>query len=149
MFAKGKFTPSVPRSTAQWILAALGLEVFLRGLGLFIQDSPRVVMTLVEAAIPLDIWGALTILASLLLLYGVLFRRGLPIFYGATTTMAIYLAFGWGAALQVAELGWPWNGLKSVTTIVMLGFVWGLIAYGTRVMMLAQERSEIDGLWND
>lgn len=141
---QGSYTVSLPRSVTRYLLVALALEVFARGVGITFQISARDDLTLVEAALPMDVWGAIAIVTSCVTLTGIGLKRAGLIFYGSTTTMAMYLALGWGAALRVAELGWPWNGFKTVTTLIILGLAWGLVAHGTRVMMRAQaqERAE-------
>ena len=141
---QGSYIVSLPRSVTRCLLIAFALEVLCRGIGLIIQASPRTSLTLVEAALPLDVWGVISILTACVVLAGVGLKRAGFIFYGSTTIMALYLALGWGAALRVAEIGWPWNGFKTVTTLIILGLAWGLVAHGTRVMMRAQaqERAE-------
>ena len=138
---QGNYTVSLPRSVTRCLLIAFALEVLCRGIGLIIQDSPRTSLTLVEAALPLDVWGVISILTACVILAGVILKRAGLIFYGSTTIMALYLTLGWGAILRVAELGWPWNGFKTVTTLIILGLAWGLVAHGTRVMMRAQAQT--------
>lgn len=141
---QGRWLPGMPMEVSAIIVATFALETLIRGLDYITGDREGITLslTVVETALPLQIWGAMLILPSLVVISGMVLRRSWWIIYGALATSSVYLGLTWGLFLKMLERGWPWDGFRTPVMFLSIVVFWSLVGWGTHVMMLAREASE-------
>lgn len=141
---KGQWRPGMPQDVSALLLYGFTLLVWVRGIDYFTGDRADVTTSLsvVEAAMSLQWWGAFFIIGAALTTAGIAVKQDLLIIYGSLLNMALYGGLTWGLLLKMVERGWPWDGYRTPLQFLMLAVVWGGVAYGTQVMAKARQPNE-------
>ncbi|MGP6175450.1 hypothetical protein [Corynebacterium sp. A21] len=132
---------------AMW---AFCIEALIRGIDYFTGDRTDVTqsLTVVEAALPIQAWGALLITGSVTFLFGIVRRRHGPIITGSVLLMAVYGALAAGMAIAMVGRGWPWDGYRTPLMFVVIAILFGLYAFSTylkRSAWIAEQRMSGEG----
>lgn len=136
---RGPWRPGMPQDVSALIVTVFAVQMVVRGLDYITGDRDGITtsLTVVERAMPLQAWGALFLAAAGTILTGMALRHATPIIYGALLAAGLYAGLTWGLTLRMIERGWPWDGWRTPTQFLTAVAFWLLIAYGTRVMMIA------------
>lgn len=145
---RGRWRPGLPQDVSGFLLLLFTALLWIRGVDYATGDRSNVTdnLSVVERAMPLPWWGALFLLAAVMVSAGMALRREQFLVWGSVLAMALYGGLTWGLTLKMVERGWPWDGFRTPVQFLALAVVWGAIAYGTRVMTLARApEGEADG----
>lgn len=129
----GDWRAGMPAPVSRFILITMTLEVLSRGADYATGDRPGVTssLTIIEAALPLPVWGVLFLLVGCTTALGIGLRRFMLIAYGAFFAGGLYAILSVGLFLRMVERGWPWDGWRTPTHFLMMGALWGAVAAGT------------------
>lgn len=129
----GDWRPGMPAPISRTVLWLLTVEALSRGMDYVTGDRPGVTssLTVIEAALPLEVWGVLFLIVGAATALGVFFRRHMLIAYGAFFTGGLYAILSVGLFLKMMERGWPWDGWRTPTHFLMMGALWAAVAAGT------------------
>ncbi|AEK36232.1 putative membrane protein [Corynebacterium variabile DSM 44702] len=138
-YPRGQWRPGMPQDVSALIVTVFTVQMLIRGLDYITDDRDGVTasLTVVERAMPLQAWGVLFLAAAGAVIAGMALRRSAIIISGALLAAGLYAGLTWGLTLRMIERGWPWDGWRTPTQFLTAVAFWLLIAYGTRVMMIA------------
>lgn len=137
---RGRWLAGMPQDVSLMMMMLFTLQMLNRGLDYLGGDRDGVTesLSVVERAMPLQMWGILFLAVSLTIFAGMFLRREMLIIYGAVVAAGLYGGLSWGLFLRMVERGWPWDGWRTPCQFLTLGLFWLLVAYGTRVMAKAR-----------
>lgn len=127
----GGWSPGLQPDLSLAFMLLLSTEVLVRGVDYITGDRKDVTQSLsiVESAMPLQVWGALLIAAGASFTFGVLARRFGPLIFGAVLIMAIYGAISFGLFLRMVERGWPWDGFRTPLMFTIFSLMFAICAF--------------------
>lgn len=127
----GSWAPGLQADLSLVAMWAFGLEAFVRGIDYITGDRAGVTeaLSVVEAALPLQAWGAIILAGTILFLGGVIFKKHNPIITGSLILMATYMALAAGLFMRMVERGWPWDGFRTPAMFVAVSALYGLYAF--------------------
>lgn len=139
-----RWEPGLQQDLSLIVMYLFSLEPLVRGLDYVTGDNASVSKMLrpVEEAMPLWVWGAIFIVASVLFITGVARRRHNFIIAGSLLTVATYGTFAVGVMFEIADDGWPWDGYRRVMIYIVWAAVYGVFAWSTYLKRLARDASE-------
>lgn len=139
-----RWEPGLQQDLSLMVMYLFSLEPLVRGLDYVTGDNASVSEALrpVEEAMPLWVWGAIFIVASVLFIAGVARRRHNFIIVGSLLTVATYGTFAVGVMFEIAGEGWPWDGYRRVVMYIVWAAVYGVFAWSTYLRRLARDASE-------
>ena len=147
-----RWEPGLQPDLSLLVMYLLSLEPLVRGIDYITgdRDSASSALRPVEEAMPLWVWGAIFIVASVLFIAGVARRKHNFIIAGSLLTVATYGTFAVGVMIEVADDGWPWDGYRRVVMYIVWAAVYGVFAWSAYLKRLARDASEhLEGLGNE
>lgn len=149
----GSWAPGLQSDLSLVAMWAFGLEAFVRGIDYATNDRDDVTQSLsiVEAALPLPIWGAIILVGATLFLGGVVLKKHNPIIAGSLILMATYMALAVGLFMRMVERGWPWDGFRSPLLFVAVATLYGLYAFSAYLKKSsehAEKRMRNGDIWS-
>lgn len=128
---RGDWTPGLQPDLSLVFMILLAVEVAVRGIDYLGGDREDVTqsLTVVQSAMPLQMWGVLLLAAGGTFLFGVLTRSFAPLIFGAVSIMAIYGALAFGLFLRMVERGWPWDGFRTPLMFTVFALMFALYAF--------------------
>lgn len=127
----GSWAPGLQADLSLVAMWAFGLEATIRGIDYATGDRAGVTeaLSVVEAALPLQVWGVLILTGATTFLTGAIMRKHNPIIAGSLILMATYMALAVGLFMRMVERGWPWDGFRTPTMFVAISALYGLYAF--------------------
>lgn len=100
---QGDWSPGMPSLISFIIFCLFTMQGANRGVDYITGDRPDVTqsLTVVEQAMPLQIWGVLFLMASIVVTVGVLFRRHNIIIAGCLHFVVLYSGITWGLTMKM------------------------------------------------
>ena len=95
-----------------------------------------------EFVVPRIVWGTTLIVASLLTIAGLALSRWRAFIFGCLFLATIYSGKAAAGITWLIHFGWPPDAWRYVTIYLALALVWALVAYGTRISLVAQTRDK-------
>lgn len=145
---QGHWRPGLPAPVSRFILWLMTAEAMSRGIDYVTGDRPGVTssLTVIEAALPLPVWGLLFLIVASVTTLGVGLRRYWLITYGAFFTGGLYAILSVGLFLRMVERGWPWDGWRTPVHFLMMGGLWAAVAAGTIWRRRLDERAREEAM---
>lgn len=118
------------RDSAILMVWVMVMEPVLRGLDYIMGDGRNVTNSLsyVEEAAPLWFWGAVCLLAGLLVAFGLGRKVYEPVIVGSIMAFAVYMTLAVGLLMNVWQRGWPPDGFRTPAMFVAFGALWAIVA---------------------
>ena len=142
---KGRYKPGLQPDLAvatMWGLVAINL---LRGADYASGENVQRSLSLVEKALPIEVWGWVFLAAAAVMGYGLLTLRFRPMIFSSVVSMSAYITLALGAAANAAntlmEFGWPPDRFRDIGVYAFFALLSGCYAYGA-VLKQAAVRSE-------
>lgn len=142
---KGRYKPGLQSDLAvatMWGLVAINL---IRGADYASGENPGGSLSLVEKALPIEVWGWIFLTAAAVMGYGLLTRRFQPVIFSSVVSMSAYITLALGAVVNAAgtltSFGWPPDRFRDVGVYAFFALLSGCYAYGA-VLKQAAVRSE-------
>lgn len=150
---RGRWVPGMQPDLSFCVMLLLGFEAFMRGVDYFTGDRHDLTtsLTVVERAMPLQMWGVLLMACGGTFFAGVVLRRFMPIIVGAVIAFGAYGALAVGMVAKMVERGLPIDGWRSpiMFTVVSLFFAaYALSTYFKRAVVhvdFDRDRDRDDG----
>lgn len=142
---RGQYKPGLQPDLAvasMWGLVVINL---IRGADYSTGENPGESLTLVELALPIEVWGWIFLTAAVAMGYGLWTRRFRPVIFSSVISMSAYITLAVGAAVNAMEtlmrFGWPPDRFRDVGVYAFFALLSGCYAYGA-VLKQAAVRSE-------
>lgn len=142
---RGQYKPGLQPDLAfatMWGMVVLSL---LRGADYATGENPGGSLSIVERALPIEIWGWIFIAAAVVMGYGLWTRRFRPVIFSSVISMSAYVTLTVGSVISTMEtlmrFGWPPDQFRGVGVYAFFALLSGCYAYGA-VLKQAAVRSE-------
>lgn len=130
---QGDWSPGMPSLISFIIFALFTVQGANRGVDYITGDRPDVTqsLTVVEEAMPIQWWGALFLMASMVVTVGMLFRRHNIIIAGCLYFVVLYSGITWGLTMKMLTRMTPlsefWAALVDPDIHAPTPFMWAVI----------------------
>lgn len=130
---QGDWHPGMPSLISLIIFCLFTVQGANRGVDYITGDRPDVTqsLTVVEQAMPLQYWGILFLLASIIVMAGMLFRQHKVIITGCLFFVVLYSGITWGLTVKMLSRMTPvshfWSVLSSPEAHAPSSLMWALI----------------------
>lgn len=135
--------PRLPDWVVDWIVYILAGHATIAGLDylngvIILPIEPSIY----EAVIPHFVWGITLVIAGVLTVGGLALSRWRAFVFGCLFLTTIYAGKAVAGFVWILHVGWPPDAWRYVTIYLALALVWALVAYGTRISLVAQTRDK-------
>ena len=130
---QGDWSPGMPSLISFIVFGLFTVQGAIRGVDYITGDRPDVTqsLTVVEQAMPLQWWGALFLMASLVVTVGMVFRRHNIIIAGCLYFVVLYSGITWGLTMKMLTRMTPlsdfWAALVDPDIHAPTPFMWVVI----------------------
>ncbi|ACP33501.1 hypothetical protein [Corynebacterium aurimucosum] len=130
---QGDWSPGMPSLIFFIIFGLFTVQGANRGVDYITGDRPDVTqsLTVVEEAMPLQVWGVLFLMASLVVAVGMVFRRHNIIIAGCLYFVVLYSGITWGLTMKMLTRMTPmsefWAALTDPDIHAPTPFMWVVI----------------------
>jgi hypothetical protein len=129
MIRRGTWTPLLPPASRAVAVGVVPLVLICTGADYLLPGEIPPSLTVVEAAAPLEAWGALCLLAGLLMLGGFRMRWPRITIAGGWLGGAVLLTLAVGQLVAVAAHPW-WDGMRTPVITAAVGVASWSMAIG-------------------
>lgn len=140
--------PGLTSSMTALIAGAALLTAIMAGLDYIASPVDKIMLSIVETAVPLDVWGIYMIAAAVAAIFGWVTGRWWLTILGHAALIGIYMAFGTGVIMQVLNSE-DWFGWRTGTNrfcLALINFVLAKVAWQnwdlSREWKRAQKRAQ-------
>ena len=143
MTTSNPWTFRIPQPLALVCAWAFTLHLLVGGIDYAAGDHAEMSArwTVVEAALPIWVWGMFYILTALLSAYGLLAKKPRAFMLAAACATAIYAAMAVGLFIWTIQTPPPLDGIRTVTRMLAGGVTWACFGYGTKLQLEIDRRA--------
>ncbi len=135
--------PRLPDWVVDWIVYILATHAVIAGADYL--DGIAVLPTepsIYESVVPHVVWGITLAGGGFLTIAGLALSRWRAFLFGCLLLTTIYAGKAVAGGVWLLHVGWPPDAWRFVTIYLALALVWVLVAYGTRISLVAQTRDK-------
>lgn len=124
-----------------WGLVVLNL---VRGADYVTGERDLGGLSSVESAFAIEWWGAIFLLASVVMAYGLATKNFQPLVTSGTISAAAYATLAVGTVVGVAREGWPPDDFRGVAVYLFFALISACYAYGAYLKRYAWRAENTD-----